>query len=339
MRNLLLCGLLSVFLAMNAEAAPSFEADVSVDVTAETVNDAKKEAMAKAARDGLNEVVLSISTAKSAAQFDSLSDTQIQHFISGVMVLMEKSSDVRYIADLRVSINEEVLKAYMAENEMPLVVGEEQDVLVIPLWEETDGSLNLWGDENIWRLAFVERGRLKKGNLNIYCIEKNLGNIAAAVAESVYDMSNGNYANLADFNRVQAVYVLKYSLKDGKVYVKAFPEQEVEEVEIGDNSPLSMIDKVLPFFKDRQKIDDAVADHNIDERFEVIYTYPKLGAWLALKRLLDENPQVTNVNVASIANGKVHFNFEYSGVAEKLMAHLEINGYKLRREGDHYVIY
>ena len=183
-------------------AAPSYEADVRVDVTAETVTKAKEQAMAKAARDALGEVVQSISTEKSVKELNELNDNQLQHFISGVMVLMEKSSDVRYIAELRVSIDEEVLKAYMTENGMPFVVGEEQEVLVIPLMLR-DGELDLWSDKNVLREAFFERGRIERGNLLVRVIDKNLGNIAAANAKRLYDMSDGEYNELADFNGIE----------------------------------------------------------------------------------------------------------------------------------------
>lgn len=138
-RKLVLKFAAMVLFAIPAAADPRYEADVNVDVTAATVTEAKKQAMAKAVRDGLNEVVLSISTAQSADEINKLNDNQLQHFVSGIMVLMEKSSDVRYIADLRISVNEDILKAYLAENNMPLVAGEEQDVLAVPLLEKKTG--------------------------------------------------------------------------------------------------------------------------------------------------------------------------------------------------------
>lgn len=339
MKSLWLCGVFSCLLVANVWAAPRYDAEVSVDIMAETVTEAKAKAMAKAARDGLSEVVLSISTAKSVADINKLTDAQIQHFISGVTVLMEKSSNVRYIADLRVDINEEILKAYMAENDMPLVVGEEQDVLAVPLFEDAEGVVDLWGDGNVWRQAFNERRQVRKGNLNIYSIEKNLGNITAVEAGRIYDMTDEEYNEMAAFNRVQAIYVLKFSLKDGKVFVKSFPGREESEIEIGDASPIEMVDKVLPLFKDIKKTDAGDEAVAVNERFEVVYTYPKLGAWLSLQRLLNDNPQVQNIKIVSIINNKVHFNFDFNGVIEKLAAHLDINGYKLRREGEHYVIY
>lgn len=329
-------------LSGNVTAKPLFEADVNVDITAENVVEAKKQAMAKARRDALNDVLLSVSTAQSVEELAKLNDNQIQHFISGVMVLMEKSSNVRYIADLRVTINEDVLKAYMAENNLPMVVGEEQTVLVVPLLEQNDGALDLWSDANFWRQAFIDRKDIRKGNLILHDIDKNLGNITAVEANRIYDMTEAEFADLSGFNNVEEVYVLKYSLKDGKVYVKSFPTREVNEVVIGDATPQDMIEAVLPFFKDVKKaaklenLDDNA--EFVNQKIEAVYSYAKLSEWLSLKRFLEANAQVKDVKVISMANGKVHFSFIYNGVWEKLQANLALSGYKMRNEGGYYAI-
>lgn len=323
-----------------ANAAPVYEADVSVDVTAKSVVEAKKTAMAQAQRDGLNEVLLSISTDESVNKINELTDKQLEHFISGVTVLMEKSSDVRYIADLRISVNEDILKAYMEENDMPLVIGEQQDVLVIPLLEKEDGTLDLWSDENVWRQAWLEKKNRKKGNLNLVTIDKNLGNIAAVKTHRVFDMAEGEYEELADFNKVFGVYVLKYSPKEGKVYLKDFPKKGTETIDVNGLTPLKAIEKVIPYFKDVKK--DVVAKQDFDvyeEQLEVIYAYNKLTEWTSLKHILENHPQVRDVTVVSMANGKVHFNFKFSGIKEKLQANLEVQGYQLRKSGDYYAIY
>ena len=340
MKKFILGCLLWLVMVLPAAGDPVYEADVNVDITAENVAVAKKQAMAKAVRDGLNEVILSISTAQSAEEIGKLNDNQLQHFISGVMVLMEKSSDVRYIADLRVSVNEEVLKAYLQENNLPLVVGEEQNVLAVPLLEKEDGSIDLWGDDNIWRQAFQQRRDIRKGNLAIHDIEKNLGNITAVEAVRIFDMTDAEYNDLAAFNNVTGIYVLKYSLKDNKVYIKNFPEREVFEVDVTGVTPAEAVDKVLPFFKDAKKAASVAMEMpQAEEKIEAVYTYPKLGNWLTLKRLLETYPQVGEVKVVSMANGKVHFSFIFSGVWEKLQTHLAMSGYNLRQEGGYYAIY
>lgn len=324
--------------AVSAMAAMQYEADVRVDVTADTVTAAKKQAMAKATRDALAQVVQSVSTEKSVQAFDELNDNQLQHFISGVMVLMEKSSDVRYIAELRVSVNKEVLKAYMAENDMPFVVGEEQDVLVIPLIIK-DGEPDLWGDENVWRKAFAERGRIERGNLNILLIDKNLGNMAAANAKRVFDMADGEYNELVDFNGVSNIYVLKYVPEEELVYVKSFPDRAVNEVKTEGKKPEELVDAVLPFLKGRvQEVMDTAEEVTEPRVYEAIYSYSRLADWTRLKKILAENSHVSDVEIVAMSNGKVRFRFTYRGVIEKLQAGLGVQGFQMRDEGEYYAI-
>lgn len=323
----------------SAVAEPRYETDIRVDVTAENVTVAKEQAMAKAIRQGVSDVLQSISTEASVKELNTLNDNQLQHFVNGVTVLMEKSSTVRYIAELRISVNEAVLKEYMEENHMPLVVSGEQDVLVVPLIEYEDGTLDLWGDDNVWRQAFVERPHLQKGNLRIHNIDKNLGNITTVRANRVYDMSDGEYIELMDFNRGDSLYVLKYSLKDKKVYIKVFPEQEVNEIDILGKKPSELIDDCLIYFKDNKK-DNLVEDESfVNERIDVIYTYRQLAQWTALKKILEDNSQVSNISIISMGGGKVHFSFDFNGVIEKLQASLDVQGFQLRNEGEYYAIY
>lgn len=339
MKKFVLIFLFLLGISGTAGAAVRYEAEVHADMTGKSVSEAKKKAMAQAVRDGLNEVVLSISTEESLGEINKLTDNQLQHFVESVMVLMEKNSDVRYIADLKISYNGEVLKAYMAENGMPFVVGEEQDVLAVPVLEKEDGTIDLWGEDNFWRKAWAERKGLQKGNLNIRLIEKNLGNIAACDAQKIYEMGLKAYNELSRFNNVENIYVLKYSLKDGKIYVKSFPDGRIEETDIGDDNLDTAINRSLAFFKDVKRNDRPVQKLNAEvEKIEVVYSYLKLSSWMKLKKILDDNPQVFDVKVVSMANGKVHFNFNYSGVLEKLQAGLKVQGYNMVKEGGHYVI-
>lgn len=333
-------GTLACFLGftVSAMAASQYEADMRVDVTAETVTEAKKQAMAKATRDAIVQVVQSVSTEKSVHAFDELNDNQLQHFISGVMVLMEKSSDVRYIAELRVSVNLEVLKAYLEENDLPFVVAEEQDVLIIPLMVK-DGEPDLWGDENVWSKAFAEYGHIERGTLNVRLIDKNLGNMAAANAKRVFDMADGEYNELVDFNGVSDIYVLKYVPEEEMVYVKSFPDRAVSEVKTEGKKPEELVDMVLPFLKGRAKEVAHTAEEVTEPRvYEAVYSYSRLADWAKLKRILAENSHVSDVEIISMSNGKVRFRFAYSGVIEKLQVGLSGQGFQMRDEGEYYAI-
>ena len=227
---------LMFFYCVPAWCLPRFEADVSVDITDKTVVDAKKKALSKAMRDGLKEVILGISTDESVIEINKLKDNQLEHFISGIMVLMEKTSDVRYIADLRVSVNGDILKAYLKENNLPIIIGEEKEILAIPLFEDKQGQLDVWSDDNIWRKAFLDYHNLHRGNNNFQLIDKNLGNINMVKAERVYNMADGECAALLDFNRVDALCVFKYS----------FLPSVLQDIMVADSKIIS--EKCIIFF-------------------------------------------------------------------------------------------
>lgn len=340
LKNIIFCLLFLVTFSFSAIAEPRFDADINVDVTANTVTEAKQKAISKAIREGLSEVVLNVSTENSVNEINKLNDNQLQHFITGVMVLMEKTSDVRYIANLRISVNKEILKAYMAENKMPFIVGESQEVVVVPMIEKEDGSSDVWGDDNFWRQAFLERENLHKANMNIRLIDKNLGNIAMVKVNRLFDMINAEYQEFANFNRADAVYVLKYSLRDKKIYIKNYPEGGVQSIDIGEESVDELIDKCVALFRDVKKIKSEGSEEGAaSQRVDVVYSYSKLSDWIKLKNMLNDNPQVQDIKIVSMANGKVHFNFQYSGIIEKLQGNMESSGYKMKSEGEYYAIY
>ncbi len=333
-----ICLLLLAF-TQTSIAEPRFETDVSVDETAKTVTEAKKKAISKAMRQGLNDIVLNLSNEQSVKEINNLTDNQLEHFITGVMVLMEKSSDVRYIADLRISADGELLKAYLKENNLPLLLNEEQEIAVIPLLEKADGTLDVWSEENFWWHDFSAKQPLHKGNLDIRLIDKNLGNIAMVKAETIYNLSANEINELLNFNQADSIYVLKYSLKDNKVHIKSYPNNEENTIDINKTSNSTTIDEIIPFFKPIATLHPtAKLKQNVLETIEIIFNYKQLSEWSSLKKQLDNNPQIQNINIISMSNGKVHFNFEYSGIIEKLQGQLATSGYNMRNEGAYYAI-
>lgn len=338
MQKIFLICLFLVSFSMTSFASPRFEADVSVDETAKTVTEAKQKALSKAMRQGINEIVLNISNEKSVTEINKLNDNQLEHFITGIMVLMEKSSDVRYIADLRISIDGELLKAYMAENDMPLILNEEQQFAVIPVLEKENGSLDIWSEENFWWQAFLDKHPLHKGNIDIRLIDKNLGNIAMIKPENIYNLTSPEIDELLSFNHTDAIYVLKYSLKDNKVHIKSYPDKIEETVNIDKSSLPATIDSLFPFFKPTGNHTPTTYNRDVLENIEVVFNYHQLSEWTDLKKQLDNHPQIQNIKVLSMSNGQVHFNFEYSGIIEKLQGQLEVYGYKMRSEGGYYAI-
>ena len=338
MKKFFIYSCFGLFFAINSFASSLYSIVVNVDETSDNVATAKKEALAKAVRNGLNDVILRISTEETIAEISKLNDNQIQHFVSEVQVLLEKSSDVRYIAELKIDINQDVLQKFIKENNLPIIISQTETALIIPLLETPDGSLDIWGNENIWREAFINKQNLQTGFLNFYNIEKNLGNITTVNANTIYDMTEASFLEISSFNNVENIYVIKYSLKDGKVYIKSFPNKTELTVDIDTQDPSQMIDKILPLIKNNKKQETPQSNIQSPTELNVIYTYPSLNKWIELKKMLENDPMVENLKIISLANKKVHFIFTYHGLYRRLQTSLGLNGYILSDNGGYYAI-
>ncbi len=322
-------------------ASPSFTANISVDETDENVALAKTKALSKALREALNDVILGISTPKAVEEISKLNDNQIQHFIKELQILMEKSSDVRYIADIKIEIKEDILKEYLKENNFPLSINQTKDILLIPLFQKTDNTINLWTEENLLRNELLNKTNLKGNVVNFHLIEKNLGNITAIKTQTIYDMDERKFKELTTFNHTDNIAVIKYSLLEKKVYIKLFPSQKIIEEKITlRDSISSMIDKMFTLIKEATVETTTTAPKEVLSQalVNIVYTYPALSSWMSLKQILENTPEVENINVVSIANKKVHFNFLYTGPIEKLQVELLQSDYELKNNGEYYVI-
>ena len=130
---------------VRAEDMSLYDAEISVDVTSENASVAREKAMSEANRQALMLVAGRLTTKEGASVLNHLNDNQVLNFIKEVTVESEKVSDVRYLAQLKISINGDILKAYLSEKNAPFAMVEETSVIIIPTFREfiTDSPL-LW---------------------------------------------------------------------------------------------------------------------------------------------------------------------------------------------------
>ena len=106
--------LLTMF-ASSAMAADDYFSIVDVDVTDVNAAVAREKAMAQANRKAVNEAAANYTDSKGMDIVYGLSGEQILYFIKEATVLEEKSSDVRYIAKLKVTVQNNILRQYLQE--------------------------------------------------------------------------------------------------------------------------------------------------------------------------------------------------------------------------------
>ena len=112
MKKIFLALILQMF-CFSAEAKIDFAVEIPVNVEAENSVAAKDKAMVEAQRQAFLEVAGKLVSAEHVEKLNTLSDDSIQYFIQSVGVEDEKAGGTKYIANLTVQVNEQLLKDYL----------------------------------------------------------------------------------------------------------------------------------------------------------------------------------------------------------------------------------
>lgn len=342
--------LTAVFFVCNVARAESsvYTVEVSVDVTDTNASVAREKAMLAANRRAFETVVRKITTSQGAQGLMNFSDDQILNFIKEVSVVSEKSSNVRYIADLLVTINESILKAYMQEKEIDSVVEASSRVIVVPVFREFEADKPLlWEQENIWRLAW--ENKLPKNSLvKISSIPANDVSISSIDAEKALSFDKSSLEEVLLNNNASDVYVVDavYDGIDGlKVRLMSLKNANNAEDTVlvsGDrNHPAELmataVDMVSAKIENKVKT-ASIAENQMLSTIDVIYNYSELRDWVATERLLKNIAYVRNLQVEAIGGGKVQFKLEFVGSDDKVWNALRANGLNLKQFDSIYLL-
>ncbi len=198
--------LLTMF-AFPAMAADNYFSIVDVDVTDVNAAVAREKAMAQANRRAVNEAAEKFTDSKGMEVVHGLSGEQIMYFIKEATVLEEKSSDVRYIAQLKVTVQNDVLRQYLQEKGLS-EYGNSQEINVIYLFD----TLSDWiaTEKKMKTIAAIE----------------NIKIIGMTFRKAQFKLEySGSLENLEESMRLLHLNMQR----NGNIYILTAPIKETEE--------------------------------------------------------------------------------------------------------------
>ena len=327
----------------NVFAEVSFEAGVSVSKEAENAALAKEEALKEAYREAFLNVAGSLTTKENVEKLSELKDEELIHFIKETNLIAEKNTKNGYMADLNIKISGELLKAYMLENNMIEVVAAPADILLVPVFSDTQYQGNvLFEDGNIWRDVLISKGHIKAGHLTMDVIKQNDSNKAFLTADNVLNMSEQTFEQIKFINHTTNVFVVHAvlaGLNNVVLTIKQYGKPDYRVVvQSRDGDPFEKaVEEMVNYIYNvmqQKSVDQSAYKSKINAVFE----YQKLKDWLDLQKTLRAIPQVKNIETGAMENGKVRFGIDFSGTIEMLEASLKQEGIYLLFENGYYII-
>lgn len=329
---------------MGAAADERFTVDINVDVTDANASTAREKAMTEANRAAVLAVAKRISTAEGVARMGSLKENQLVNFIREVSVVEEKTSPVRYIAHLRIVLNEDMLKQYMKERDIPLLLAGGGKILVLPVFREfSSDKPMLWESANPWKQAWDSAANTSA--VTFVSLPANAFNYSSIDAEQALALDGEALSKIIHANNASDAYVLDatYDGIEGLLVRASSYNGDSQTIRVpgSRSSGAELFANAVEAVK--KQLEGQISAQNISENalentMTVLYNFNHLPEWAAAEQALSNTPSINEVNVQAFANNKAQLKLTYVGSEDKLVKLLNSQGYTLRSRDSYYLL-
>lgn len=130
-------------------------AGISVDETADTASAARSRAFRSGQRAALATLLRRLTLRTDHRRLPKVKNERLNFMVQAFEVAGEKTSNVRYLADMTVTFKPGEIRRLLREADIPFAETPSKPVLVLPV-QQQGGALVLWDDPNLWREAWSQ---------------------------------------------------------------------------------------------------------------------------------------------------------------------------------------
>ncbi len=156
---------LASLIAAGLAGTPAVAADdvfvvggISVDETAATAAAARAAAFQLGQQAALAKLLRRLTQRTDHSRLPPVETERLEFMVQALEVANEKTSDVRYLADMTVAFKPDEVRRLLKEARIPFAETLSKPVLVLPV-QRQGGELVLWDEPNLWREAWSQLPR------------------------------------------------------------------------------------------------------------------------------------------------------------------------------------
>lgn len=129
---------------------------VPVDVTAGSAAQAREQALEQGHREAFRRLIDRIAPSGAVQELPDPPYDRLANMVRDFQVSDERTSNVRYLADLTIRFRSEAVRAFLRENEIAYAETVSKPVVVLPVFGESESAV-LWDEPNPWREVWNRR--------------------------------------------------------------------------------------------------------------------------------------------------------------------------------------
>ena len=309
--------------------------NVETDVTAENAVKAREIALKKARRKAFSILAERLLSGEDKRAASKAGDITISSLINSFEIVEERLSDVRYIATINVTFDEDLVKNHFFNSGDSFTTSVKNPVLILP-WYGVSGQMMLWGDSNPWAAAW---NKISDSGCNIVPFVLPIGDIT--------DMRDFTPANPLSYDDTALRNLeMKYGVDDtiiaiaqpqgGMVVVTLYGTatgypRKLNTISVAGNAWDETIHKrgaeqVLAFLRNDWKNKTAIASGSEKARqYKLIAKYSGLANWVELRQAIEATQGIEKMQVNSVSPQKASITLNFKGDIQKMAMLLEQN--------------
>ncbi len=306
---------------------------IPIDATSRSAAIARDIAVAEGQATALERVWIRLVLRTDRDQVPELDSDAIAALIQSISFENERTSSVRYLADLTVNFKKNAIRNVLADFAIPYAETRSKVRLVIPVYEAA-GALNLWDDPNPWRAAWEARDIDDGGPVPLLLPNGDLADIAIISAIQVATGDEDRIAKMAERYQVSDVLIAAARLEID--LARNMPRVHVTLREIGPAGNRLSIHSFDGVARDRVPellavaVAESVRRHEDDWKRDNLLQFDSpvrlsarvpitsLGDWLVIRKRLEDSAVVRRVELAVLSTTDAQVRLHYLGEPSQL---------------------
>ena len=311
---------------------------LAVDVTAESAVAARRQAMREGQRRALNLLLRRITLRTDHLSLPDPSDEAVMQIVATVEVAKEKTSTIRYLAELTVRFHRNAVRGLLRNVGISFSETRAKPILVLPIFEK-GAVLSLFEDGNVWRSAWERLDLPADSLLPLRLPVGDLQDITTLTAAAALAGKSNQLRAIAQRHGVKNVLVahavLLIDLASGglpqvQVNLLRFgPRGKSTEVldyttSVGTGLAQSMNNLALRVAVDQEEQwkRQTRLTFDADTFLSALVPLSSLGDWLTVRQRLGASAMVRSIKLQGISRQDAQVVINYLGDTDSLVVSL-----------------
>ncbi len=353
-RAALLLFLLLIFSSLKAQAAEDLYliSNIKIDTTSESSIKAKEEGTNIAVREAFNKLLSRLSVMSDRYNLtEEISKVDPMNLVQEIIINSEKTSTVRYIADINIKFKKEEIDKFLREHDVSIIQTTSKPVLIVPTYKDSPyAPARLWED-NPWLNLWQENG----SNNKIVPIYVPLGDIndmqeitLPGIASNKFDMIE----NIKTRYSVKDVFIceaeVSYDINKIKIHLNKVTSESFEDLDININimrTPSEDLNSALKkgILKISEELENSwkqnkIIDFTTDKEIIVMVPFKDLHQWGEISQKIQNNSLIKNYQLEAMRKDLAQIKIRFSGEINDLSSSLKLQDLVLGTGNNVYII-